>query len=226
MDDTLTRAKSLITPDMRKALLELMGSGRDVIVVSGQTNEYIGKQTDELPTFYLCQNGNHALDAKTGKEFWRYPPLTKEECDEIFTHIRSIPRDWPVTDENDLVENRGQQISYSLLGQHEDVARKQAFDPDRSKRKQILKEHPLISEHVEVFIGGTTTFDYIRKGMHKGRNVMAFIKEMGWKPDECIYVGDALFPGGNDETVMGVIDTKSVANPTETFAYIREVLAR
>ena len=88
----------------------------------------------------------------------------------------------------------------------------------------MLVEHPLVSDAVEVRIGGTTTFDYFRKGMHKGHNVLELIRRKGWVKDECVYVGDALFPGGNDETVIGVIDTHPVKNPTETLEFIRSVL--
>ena len=35
---------------------------------------------------------------------------------------------------------------------------------------------------------------------------------------ESIYFGDMLFPGGNDESVIGVIKTVSVDNPVDTLA--------
>ncbi len=222
MDGTITRAKSLITPEMHEVLESLIGSGRDVIIVSGQTKENITKQT-QLQTYYLFQNGNHALDTRTKEEYWKHTLLPKSRA-EIEDHIQTIPREWEVLDENDLFEDRGSQISYSLLGHHEDIIKKESFDPDCSRREKILREYPLVSDFVEVKIGGTTTLDYFEKGMHKGHNVSKFITLTGWKSDECVYVGDMLSPGGNDETVVGVIDTKSVENLAETFSYIKSLL--
>ena len=72
--------------------------------------------------------------------------------------------------------------------------------------------------------GGTTTLDFTLKGKHKGFNIARFIEKMGWKKEDCVYVGDALFPGGNDETVIGVIPTKAIHDYHETYAYLASVL--
>ena len=61
-----------------------------------------------------------------------------------------------------------------------------------------------------VKIGGSTSLDYIHKDRHKGANVQKLIDHMGWDKDKCIYFGDGLFPGGNDEAVIGVIETVPV----------------
>ncbi len=222
MDGTVTRAKSLITPEMTEALL-ILKKKHDVIIVSGQTRQDIARQTKNFPSYYLCQNGNHALDAVSGKEFWKNE-LSDAQKAEIMGHIHSLPRTWPVKDENDLIEDRGSQISYSLLGHHEDVAKKEAFDPDCKKRETMLLEHPLVSETVEVKIGGTTTFDYFEKGKNKGRNVTRFAKLMGWRLEDCVYIGDRLFPGGNDDTVLGVCDTLQVSGPDDTFAAVKKII--
>lgn len=223
LDGTVTRSRSLITPEMRSALLSLLESGRDVIIVSGAEVQQGRSQTEDVPILYLGQNGNHAYDGKAQIDLWR-ERLSDEEKAQIYAHIKSIPVTWDVENKHDTVEDRGSQISYSLLGHHEAVPKKEAFDPGGKRRAQILKEHPLNSETVEVVIGGTTCFDYIRKGLDKGHNVTRLIQEKKWQKEECVYVGDALYPGGNDEKVLGVIDTKQVADPEETLRYIKEIL--
>ena len=224
MDGTITRAKSLIVPEMTSLRLALKQE-HDVVIVSGQTLENIKRQTQAFPSYYLCQSGNHALDFATGEEFWRRQ-LSDEQKREIIDHIATIPRTWPVLDEKDLVEDRGAQISYSLLGHHENVDKKEAFDPDGSRRKTILNEHPLVSNLVEVKIGGTTTLDYVQKGINKGYNVVEFSKKMGWDINDCIYIGDALFEGGNDDTVLGVFDTLQVSGPDETMGVIKKIIGK
>jgi hypothetical protein len=77
---------------------------------------------------------------------------------------------------------------------------------------------------VDVRPGGTTTFDFTIAGKHKGFNIMRLIEKEGWKKEDCVYVGDALFPGGNDETVIDVIATHAVNDPDETFRFIEQSL--
>ena len=77
---------------------------------------------------------------------------------------------------------------------------------------------------VDVVPGGTTCLDFFLRGKNKGYNVLRLIKKEGWLHEDCIYVGDALFPGGNDETVLGVIPTHAVKDPDETFAFVQSLL--
>lgn len=222
MDGTLTPANTVLDSEMKGLLQQLMDSGRDVMVVSGQIAPAL-KTNVGVGTYFMSQNGNNTIDAKTGKELW-CDSLSDAEKKEITDHISSIPIDWEVEDEDDLVMDRGCQVSFSLLGYHANKELKNAFDPDFSKRLKILKEHPFDSKTLTVSVGGTTTFDYIKKGRDKGYNVNKLIETMGWNKAECLYIGDALFEDGNDEAVIGVIDTRQVANPEETKSVIREVL--
>lgn len=221
LDGTVTRSRSLIEDAMRKTLETLMKRGKNIIIVSGAAVSQSQTQTGKLPCLYLGQNGNHAHDRKTQKDIWKRE-LLPEQKKEIFDHIASIPRDWPVKDENDLVEDRGSQIAYSLLGHHEELPKKEAFDADFNRRRTLLKKYPFVSETVEVKIGGTTCLDYFARGKNKGFNVAELISLMKWDKDKCIYLGDALFPGGNDETVVGVIETHAVKNPIETLDFLKK----
>jgi hypothetical protein len=40
---------------------------------------------------------------------------------------------------------------------------------------------------------------------------------MNWNADEAVYFGDALYEGGNDETVIGIIDTIPVKDHRHTY---------
>ena len=216
LDNTVTRSRSKISEAMREALSE---SGKDIIIVSGATCEQITWQLDGVDCFKLGQNGNHAED-KGGNLIWQ-ELLTDEEKVEIMKHIGSMPRTWEVSNVDDLVQDRGCQISYSLLGHNEVLEKKEAFDPKSNIRKSLLENYPFVSETLQVKIGGTTCFDYTAKGKHKGFYVERLIEKMGWKKDECVYFGDMLFPGGNDESVIGVIDTEAVENPEDTLSILR-----
>lgn len=113
----------------------------------------------------------------------------------------------------------GAQISYSFVGHHADITLKKEFDPGGSKRREVLASHPP-PVGIEVRVGGTTCLDYFPYGLNKGFNVRKYASLRGWPMRECIYVGDALFPGGNDESVIGVMPTFPVQDPEETYGFL------
>jgi len=219
LDDTLTLSKSPIEQEMKEVLTR---SGRDIIVVSGAEIARIGVQTDNFPAYYLGQNGNDTVD-NTGKRLWQ-DFLTSAEKAAILHHNSQLLllADWYIQNPADLIDDRGCQISLSTIGHHEDIVRKKTFDPDSQVRLAMLERFPFVSDIVEVKIGGTTTFDYFRKGAHKGANVAKLIQTLNWNKDECVYFGDKLHNGGNDETVVGVIDTIAVTSHEHTLQLLSE----
>ncbi|HEY4527082.1 MAG TPA: HAD-IIB family hydrolase [Candidatus Paceibacterota bacterium] len=231
LDNTLmmSRTTMMLT---RQPLFKTLCDQRDVIVVSGASESQIKTQIPDSigARFYvLAQTGNHALD-KAGRELWK-ESFTKEQTDVTLDLIETFKKelDLAVKDGNDLVELRGSQISYSPIGHHEDLQKKYAFDPRAELRKRMIRAH--LSEivrlnelGVDVVPGGTTCFDFFLHGRSKGFNVNRLLKHEGWRSEECVYVGDALFPGGNDETVIGIVPTVPVANPDETFTAIKQLL--
>lgn len=218
--------------DQHRAIFERLCKERDVVVVSGAEVRQIHAQ---LPLslnglyYVLAQNGNHAVE-KNGSAIWK-EELGVAQKNAILTFIEKIKNELNlrVKAESDLIEDRGSQISYSLIGHHEDLEKKNAFDPEATLRLNILKRHStdvekLKENNVEVKTGGTTTLDFFSWGKNKGFNIARFIEKYGWKKDDCIYVGDALFPGGNDETVIGIIPTKPVKDFRETYEYLSSIL--
>jgi hydroxymethylpyrimidine pyrophosphatase-like HAD family hydrolase len=166
----------------------------------------------------LGQNGNHALD-EAGELIWE-EKLSETEVAGVREHIEQIPVTSEVADKDDMNEERGCQVSYRLLRHNEHVPTKEAFDPKSEKRKAILAEYPFTSDSLQVKIGGTTCLDYTAKGRNKGFYVTRLIEQMGWNKEDCLYFGDMLFPGGNDESVIGVIDTQAVDNPDDTLRHL------
>lgn len=233
LDNTLTRSKSPIVPEHEDLLVEL-GAKADVIIVSGSSEKNIwSRLTDKSRGSYysLTQNGNRAFD-KDRTLLWERL-LTEEQKEAVrrFVVLARAHTPTVVPDENDLLEDRGCQMAFSFIGQHADIELKERFDPDFSKRRKVLADlheevETLQHAHgLEITIGGTTNLDVYQKGMNKGHNVRALIERKGWDPAACLYTGDALFPGGNDDTVVGVIPTREVKDYHETYHFIKEQLA-
>lgn len=214
MDMTVAPSRQPITQKMYDLL---KGLEEDVIIVSGQLTEKIAWQSDNLPAIRMGQNGNHAIDMD-GTELWNFT-LSLEQKKEILTHIDSISALLPETPNPDWnpIEDRGGQITFSPIGNTAPVELKKTYDPDRAKRFSLLKQVPFESLDLVVKIGGSTSLDYFHKDSNKGTNVKKLIELKGWNPDECVYYGDGLYPGGNDEAVIGVIDTIAVESDEDTF---------
>lgn len=206
LDNTVTESRGKISDKM----FELLSKLDNIIIISGAEYKQIRSQIGDLNCLVMAQNGNH-------NPFWKRF-LTQEEKDKILSHILATCPVKPIT--LDMLEDRGCQIGFSLTGHHAPMEIKKAYDPDGSKRMAILTSLPL-PEGIECRIGGTTTMDYFAKGLNKGYNIKKILEILHWKPEECLYIGDALFPGGNDETVIGVIPTHAVKNHEETYEYLQ-----
>ena len=230
LDNTLTRSKSRIEPTHADILRTLMKHS-DVVVVSGHGEKDICAHLEDLSGYYiLSQNGNHA-EKPDGSVLWKRR-LSAAQVKSIHEFIERARAhlSLPVRDENDIVEDRGCEVAYSLIGHHEKIETKEAFDPDHAKRKKLLDDMKKDVErlekeaNVEIKIGGTTVLDFFEKGKNKGFNIAEFIKALDWKKEDCIYIGDALFSGGNDETVIGIIPTKPIKDYHETYKYLSSIL--
>lgn len=214
MDKTIAPPRQPIHANMYQLLTN---TDVDVTLVSGQLCEKIKWQSNELNAVYLGQNGNHAIDLD-GTELW-HTPLTNREVAEVLAHIAELEKhlEEKPNPEYNPVENRGAQITFSPIGNTAPVELKMAYDPDKEKRFSLLQKVPFTSETMIAVIGGSTSLDYIPKTRHKGTNVKKFIEHRGWNPSECVYYGDGLYPGGNDEFVIGVIDTVPVEDHQDCY---------
>jgi HAD superfamily hydrolase (TIGR01484 family) len=221
MDKTIAPARQPILPDM----FNLLSSRReDIIIASGQLNDKIEWQSNGLRSIKLGQNGNHAEDYD-GTELWN-DPLTETERAEILVHIDKLINELPEAPNPDWnpIEDRGAQITFSPIGNTAPVELKMAYDPDRSKREALMEKVPFESETLCIKIGGSTSFDYFPEHRNKGTNVQRLIDLKGWHNGDCVYIGDGLFPGGNDDAVIGVIETISVEDHLETYQVLKEML--
>jgi len=217
LDNTLAEKCGVIPDNLVARLEELEREGKTIIVVSGATLEKVASQLNGLqPTFILAQNGNEALRREQSARTILYMPVWKRsigETKEIYVHIAKLIQYFAKVGE---AQNRGCQISYSVVGHSAPASLKRDFDPTFEKRGRALETHPFVSRTHEVSIGGTTCFDYMLRGMNKGHNVEALISANGWLPTECIYFGDSFGERGNDSSVVGVCETVVVTDPSDT----------
>lgn len=200
MDGTICESRQKIRPEIKKAL---MGLKCPIAVISGASREQMLIQLDGLRCIKFAQSGNDT-------QLWKNE-LNHGQKRDIWRHVSKLG--YPIDEKH--LEDRGCQMAYSFIGHNADQALKLNFDPDQKLRKWFLRQFPFKSKTLTVRIGGTTCLDYTHKNGTKGKNIERWIKETGLKKKDCVYYGDALFKGGNDESVLGVIKCIEVKNPND-----------
>jgi phosphomannomutase len=97
-----------------------------------------------------------------------------------------------------LVEDRESQITFSALGQQAPLEAKKDWDPDFAKRKAIKALLDVTLPDFPVRLGGSTSIDVTLPGIDKAYGIHKLRDVLHIDIAEMLYVGDALFPGGND----------------------------
>lgn len=238
IDDTLTESFKPPHPEMLEKLKRLLAL-RPIAIMSAAG---FARVEDEFLPFlsaspyiqhlYIFPNSTSECYMLQSGEWKRMYDngLTQEDRDKIKRAIEESVEETGVlknvTPEGQQMIDRGTQIAFAALGLEASDEVKKAWDVDKTKRT-ILREALLkrIPDY-EILIGGRTTIDITRKGINKSHGVHWLAERLNMKPKEMLYIGDALYPGGNDSVVIPTgIQTVSTSGPKETLEIIDDLLA-
>jgi phosphomannomutase len=125
-----------------------------------------------------------------------------------------------------MIEDRGSQITFSALGQQAPIEEKAKWDPDFAKRKKINAILTPSIPQFSVRMGGATSIDVTKHGIDKGYGIRKLRDALGIAIEDMIFVGDAVFPGGNDYPAKqaGALSIR-VRDPHETKRVIEAIMA-
>jgi HAD superfamily hydrolase (TIGR01484 family) len=240
IDGTLTASKTPITESMANLIKELV---KQKIVIAIAGGSFKQMETQFLPPFsndkammpfmrnftFLPTSGSQRYEYDEAKNGWELtdkeslPAETKEKAIKLLQEVIKNPiYEIPPNPTGEIIEDRDTQITFTPNGQQAPVAVKMAFDPDRKKREKIkaLLEPQL--PDVSILINGTSSIDILSKGFNKAVGLNRFLDKAGFKKSDVIFVGDGIFPGGNDYSVYEAgFDTIAVKNPEETESIIK-----
>ena len=240
LDKTLARSKESVTKDMAMLLAELSTKTK-VAVISGGKPEQLEEQViQQLPPsaslsdiYLLPTSGSQLLTYEEHAWVTVYAEeLSPDETDRIEDAIEQGVCDTGIIDlstpsHGPRLENRGSQVAFSALGQHAPIAEKEAWDPDDTKRLILHKAIAELLPEYDVKVGGSTTIDVTKHGVNKAYGVRKLAEYLSIAISDMLYVGDALFPGGNDEVVKETgIRTQEVCDPDETETVIKSLLGK
>jgi HAD superfamily hydrolase (TIGR01484 family) len=124
------------------------------------------------------------------------------------------------------IEDRGSQITFSGLGQAAPLKEKEGWDRDRKKRTALQATLRAVLPGLSINLGGTTSIDVTRAGVDKGYGLKRLSAESGVPLDGMLFIGDAIFPGGNDYPAVEIgLDTVRVRDVAETAAVVAAIIA-
>ena len=236
LDGTLAKSKSPLDSEMAALLGKLMTVMKVAIISGGAWPQFETQLLANLPKGDGLKQ--LSLLPTSGTKFLRYDGQWTQLYAEVFTaadKARIIAALNKALDESGLrpnqhwgevIEDRDSQITMSALGQQAPLEVKHLWDPDFEKRKKIKAIlQPMIPEF-SVGMGGASSIDVTRPGVDKAYGIHKLKEVLGIPIEQMIFVGDALFPGGNDEPARktGVTCIK-VRDPEETARVIEAVIA-
>lgn len=246
LDGTITESNQLITEEMAVLLSKLL-SNTKVGIITGASFEkmkyqltafwdYINSSKKEnllVNLILLPANGSVCYEMNKDTCDWQLTSKEdivlegKEKIVETLEDLISSGKyDISKNPIGKLIVDKGKQMSLSTLGADAPLSLKKPWDQDKEKRKKIIEDLKLKLPEFEILIGGNTTIDILPKGFNKGVGLKHLLEKFNYSISDMIFVGDAIFPGGNDYPAFEAgIESLKVSGPEETAKIIENFIA-
>jgi phosphomannomutase len=237
LDGTLAGSKAPLDAEMSGLLHDLFGIVKVAVISGGDWPQFEEQLLGNLPNDERL--ANLSLLPTCGTKFYRYAaPAWKPIYSEDFTTaerdriLSSLEKAISMADFKPdklwgaQIEDRGSQITFSALGQQAPLEEKIKWDPEVTKRKKIKAILDTLIPDFSVRTGGSTSIDITKPGIDKAYGIRKLRDNLGISIREMIYVGDALYAGGNDYPAEEAgVDCIPVQDPHETKRVIQTIIA-
>jgi len=236
LDGTLAESKSSIDGEMAKLFNSLLDIVKVSIISGGAWSQFEEQVLAHLS--HDARLNNLSLLPTCGTKFYKHESRWDLLYSEDFTEIEKqkiigslkktmeisgckVEKNW-----GEAIEDRGSQITFSALGQLAPLEEKKKWDPDFTKRKKMEAVLEKMIPEFSVRLGGTTSVDITKHGVDKAYGIRKLRDVLGIPISEMIFVGDAVFPGGNDYPAKeaGALSIQ-VKDPHETKRVIEAIIA-
>lgn len=238
LDGTLGVSKSPIDAEMADLLKKLLRCKYVCVISGGGWPQYEKQLLGYLPNDRYLLSRLHLMPT-CGTKYYEYVDpewrkvyshdLTEEEKLKIVNALETAVKESGIVIEKQwgpLIEDRGSQITFSALGQEAPAAEKHGWDKDFSKRKLLRDIAEKYIPEFSVRVGGSTSLDITKVGIDKAFGVRELSKITGFRLNEMLFIGDAIFPGGNDYSVFEAgVDCIKVNTVDETKRVIETLIA-
>lgn len=238
LDGTLTKSKSPIDQEVSDLICRLLGITKVGIISGGGYPQFLTQFVSRLPAgqenynnLYLLPTSGTRMYTWKGEWHLEYAEdLSPKEKERVMAVLNNVINNSPVYSKpdivyGDIIEDRGSQITFSSLGQKAPVDIKYSWDKDRKKREAIADYIRKKIPEFDIRVGGATSVDITKKGVNKAYGIMKLIQFLKISVADVMFVGDALFYGGNDYPARTTgVDCVQVNGPEETAKLIKSWL--
>ena len=237
LDGTLAESKQPLQEPMGEALADLLGVAHVAVISGGDWPQFQKQVASRLPAradlsklWLMPTTGTKLYVHRDGAWQTVYAELfddaTKAKILKAFDESLEATGFVPEKTWGERIEDRGSQITFSALGQEAPVAEKEHWDPKFEKRKVIQADLKQRLPGLSINMGGATSIDITQEGVDKAYGLKKLRDESGIPLDAMMFIGDAIFPGGNDYPAKELgLDTVRVRDPEETLAVIAGIVA-
>jgi HAD superfamily hydrolase (TIGR01484 family) len=238
LDGTLTKSKANLDQEMASLLCELLK--KKVVAVMGggsyaqfknQFLKYLKCSKEQLKNLYLLPvSGGSFYSYRHGGWHLEYNYAFKaKEKKKIFyafkLALRDISYNPPQKTYGKIIEDRHSQITFSALGQKAPLEKKKEWHEKADIRPQLQKALKKYLPEFEIRLGGLTSIDITKKGIDKAYGIKQLAGFLSLPKGDIVYIGDALYRGGNDYAVRKAkVDTLQIKDEEETKQFIRFLL--
>ncbi|HEY4519452.1 MAG TPA: HAD hydrolase family protein [Candidatus Paceibacterota bacterium] len=237
-DGTLSKSRQPIEASVSELFIALAGK-TTAAIMSGSAFPILHKNfLSRLPktdtaSFYVFPNAAaecHLWNGGADETLYNHA-FTRGECTHITSVLQKIIEDLKIVEGlpswGPRIDDRGAAIAFAGLGIDAPIVEKEAWDPDQKKRIPLHKKLQVALPDCEVHIGGTTTVEMTRKGIDKAYGIRYLANRLGVETKDMLFIGDALYEGGNDAAVIPTgIQTRQVSGPEETIIVLKKLNTR
>ena len=239
MDGTLARSKEPIEASMSILLTALLRRTKVAVISGGAFERFSTQIIERLPEDAPLEN-LYILPTSGAQLYERHDATWKKIYEERIPELdvdaieKAVLDACEDTESVDLsakshgkrTEYRGGQITFSALGQQAPIEKKEAWDPDKKKRRTlrtaIAARLPL---GYTATIGGKTSIDITKNGIDKAYGIRKLAERLHIPEKDIWYVGDELERDGNDEAAYKTgVQAHPITRPADTETLIRTLI--
>jgi len=237
LDGTLAESKQPLKDSMGEALADLLTVAHVAVISGGDWPQFDKQVASRLPEradrsklWLMPTTGTKLYTYGDGRWNTVYAELFTDEQKaaiiEAFHASLEATGFVPEQTWGERIEDRGSQITFSALGQQAPLEAKEHWDPDFAKRKVIQADLRQRLPDLSINMGGATSIDITREGVDKAYGLKKLNEASGIALDKMMFIGDAIFPGGNDYPAEQLgLDVVKVKNVDGTLAAIAGIVA-
>jgi phosphomannomutase len=236
LDGTLAESKQPIGDEMAGLLKQLLDAALVAVISGGDWPQFEKQVIKRLPAGARLER--LFIMPTTGAKLYRFEDdawhqiyaetFSMEEHDHIITALDAAVKACGFDKERTWgrqIEDRGSQITFSALGQEAPLDAKVRWDPDTIKRRKLQEMLGRDLLDLSVKVGGSTSIDITRAGVDKAYAIRKLSARSGVRADAMLFLGDALYSGGNDEPVrLAGFDAIAVRDVRETMNVVRAIV--